>query len=119
MISVTRRQLERLFSTHLHDTPARFYVGVRLDRARELLQQTDMGILAVGVACGFSSSSHFSRAYRARFGAARRKTARVPPAERQWPRQWRLARWRLPMRRRLQLAVCDGMPATWRCIQFK
>ena len=68
MISVTRRQLERLFSTHLHDTPARFYVGVRLDRARELLRQTDMGILAVGVACGFSSSSHFSRAYRGRFG---------------------------------------------------
>ena len=68
MIAVTRRQLERLFSTHLHDTPARFYVGVRLDRARELLQQTDMGILAVGVACGFSSSSHFSRAYRTRFG---------------------------------------------------
>lgn len=68
MISVTRRQLERLFSAHLHDTPSRFYVGVRLDRARELLQQSDMGILAVGVACGFGSSSHFSRAYRARFG---------------------------------------------------
>jgi len=68
MIAVTRRQLERLFSTHLHDTPARFYAGVRLDRARELLQQTDMGILAVSVACGFTSSSHFSRAYRARFG---------------------------------------------------
>ncbi|MBP6853763.1 MAG: GlxA family transcriptional regulator [Rhodoferax sp.] len=68
MISVTRRQLERLFSTHLHETPSRFYVGVRLQRARELLQQTDMGILAVGVACGFGSSSHFSRAYRGRFG---------------------------------------------------
>lgn len=68
MISVTRRQLERLFSAHLRDTPSRFYVGVRLDRARELLQQTDMGILTVGVACGFGSSSHFSRAYRARFG---------------------------------------------------
>ena len=68
MIDVTRRQLERLFRAHLHDTPARFYAGVRLDRARELLQQTDMGILAVGVACGFASSSHFSRAYRTRFG---------------------------------------------------
>jgi AraC family carnitine catabolism transcriptional activator len=70
MIAVTRRQLERLFSTHLKDTPARFYVGVRLDRARELLRQTDMGILAVGVACGFGSSSHFSRVYRARFGVS-------------------------------------------------
>ena len=70
MISVTRRQMERLFGTHLRQTPARFYVGVRLDRARELLRQTDMGILAVGVACGFCSSSSFSRAYRARFGSS-------------------------------------------------
>lgn len=68
MIAVTRRQLERLFSTHLRDTPAHFYAGVRLDRARELLQQTGMAVMAVGVACGFASSSHFSRAYRARFG---------------------------------------------------
>ena len=67
-ISVTRRQMERLFATHMHETPARFYAGVRLDRARELLRQTGMGILAVGVACGFGSSSSFSRAYRMRFG---------------------------------------------------
>ncbi len=68
MITVTRRQLERLFSAHLRDTPAHFYTGVRLDRAQELLRQTDMAVLAVGVACGFASSSHFSRAYRDRFG---------------------------------------------------
>jgi AraC family carnitine catabolism transcriptional activator len=67
-ISVTRRQMERLFATHLRQTPARFYVGVRLDRARELLRQTGMGILAVGVACGFASPSSFSRTYRVRFG---------------------------------------------------
>lgn len=70
MVSVTRRQLERLFSTHLQDTPTRFYTGVRLERARELLQQTDMGILDIGVACGFRASAHFSRAYRARFGCS-------------------------------------------------
>ena len=63
-----RRQMERLFATHLRETPARFYVGVRLDRARELLRQTGMGILAVGVACGFASPSSFSRTYRVRFG---------------------------------------------------
>ena len=40
MIAVTRRQLERLFSTHLRDTPSHFYTGVRLERARELLRQT-------------------------------------------------------------------------------
>ena len=68
MISVTRRQLERLFSGHLRDTPAHFYLGVRLDRAQELLRQSDMAVLAIGVACGFGSAAHFSRAYRTRFG---------------------------------------------------
>ncbi|MEO8856966.1 MAG: GlxA family transcriptional regulator [Burkholderiaceae bacterium] len=88
MIQVTRRQLERLFANHLRDTPLHFYAGLRLERARELLQQTDMGIMAIGVACGFASSSHFSRAYRARFGLSPKDdrsqlAARVVPLVRQ------------------------------------
>ena len=66
-INVTRRQLERLFATHLKDTPSHFYLGLRLDRARQLLQQTEMRIIEVSVACGFESPSYFSRAYRSRF----------------------------------------------------
>lgn len=48
--------------------PSQFYLGVRLDRARELLQQTGMTVTEITVACGFGSSSYFSRAYRAKFG---------------------------------------------------
>lgn len=66
-IGVTRRQLERLFSSHLHETPTRFYLGLRLERARQLLQQTEMAVTAICVACGFESPSYFSRAYRERF----------------------------------------------------
>lgn len=76
-VAVTRRQLERLFSATLNDTPTRFYLNLRLDRARELLQQTDMTITAVCVACGFESPSHFSRTYRARFGASPRGDRRA------------------------------------------
>jgi AraC family carnitine catabolism transcriptional activator len=72
-IGVTRRQLERLFCSSLKDTPTHFYLGLRLTRARELLQQTDMSILAVCVACGFESPSHFSRTYRARFHTSPRQ----------------------------------------------
>jgi AraC family carnitine catabolism transcriptional activator len=71
-VSITRRQLERLFSATLNDTPTRFYLNLRLDRARELLQQTDMSITSVCVACGFESPSHFSRTYRTRFGVSPR-----------------------------------------------
>ncbi|AIY42334.1 Transcriptional regulator containing an amidase domain and an AraC-type DNA-binding HTH domain [Collimonas arenae] len=66
-IGVTRRQLERLFSTHLRVTPTHFYLGLRLEQARQLLQQSEMSITAVCVACGFESPSYFSRAYRNRF----------------------------------------------------
>jgi len=38
-----------------------------------LSQQTDMSILAVCVACGFESPSHFSRTYRARFHTSPRQ----------------------------------------------
>jgi AraC family carnitine catabolism transcriptional activator len=67
-VGVTRRQLERLFRLHLDDSPSNFYLQLRLDRARQLLQQTEMSVMEVSVACGFESPSYFSRAYRARFG---------------------------------------------------
>jgi AraC family carnitine catabolism transcriptional activator len=76
-LGVTRRQMERLFAAHLQTSPAAFYLNLRLDRARQLLQQSDMGIMAIAVACGFSSASHFGRAYRQRFGV-RPKDQRAP-----------------------------------------
>jgi AraC family carnitine catabolism transcriptional activator len=68
VVLVTRRQLERLFSGHLGMPPSRFYLNLRLDRARELLQQTGMAITEVAIASGFGSSSYLARAYRTRFG---------------------------------------------------
>ena len=66
-INVTPRQLERLFRQHLQETPSNFYLALRLDKARQLLRQTDMSVLEVGLACGFESASYFSRCYRIRF----------------------------------------------------
>jgi AraC family carnitine catabolism transcriptional activator len=70
LIGVTPRQLERLFRQHLDETPSNFYLGLRLDKARQLLRQTDMSVLEVGLACGFDSASYFSRCYRKRFAAS-------------------------------------------------
>jgi transcriptional regulator GlxA family with amidase domain len=67
LVGVSRRQLERLFKQHMDALPSRWYADLRLDRARRLLQQTSQSILQIGLACGFSSGSHFSNAYRARF----------------------------------------------------
>ena len=80
-IGVTRRQLERLFATHLKETPSHFYLGLRLDRARQLLRQTEMRIIEVSVACGFESASYFSRAFRSRFAATPRQDRMGLPSE--------------------------------------
>ena len=72
LAGVSRRQLERLFRTYLDDTPSGHYLKLRLRRARQLLEQTEMSVLDVGLACGFGSAPYFSRAYRAAFGLAPR-----------------------------------------------
>jgi transcriptional regulator GlxA family with amidase domain len=73
---VSARQLERLFRAHLGTTPGHYYLGLRLERARQLLRQTDLPVVDVAVAAGFSSASTLSRAYRAQFGRAPRSDRR-------------------------------------------
>jgi transcriptional regulator GlxA family with amidase domain len=72
LVGVSRRQLERLFKQHLDELPSRYYLGLRLKRARRLLQQSSQSILQIGLACGFASGAHFSTAYRAYFGRSPR-----------------------------------------------
>lgn len=67
-VELSVRQLERLFAKYLGSSPGRYYLKVRLDRARTMLLQTTKPILDVAVACGFESSSHFSRCYREIYG---------------------------------------------------
>ncbi|WP_202380059.1 GlxA family transcriptional regulator [Mesorhizobium sp. 131-2-5] len=64
------RQIQRLFLYHLKATPMRYYLLLRMARARQLLELTDMSVLQVAIACGFVSSSHFSKCFRDHFGEA-------------------------------------------------
>ena len=68
LIKLSTRQMERLFSRYLITSPKRYYLHLRLDKARNLLRQTDLSVTDVCVACGFKSLSHFSKSYRATYG---------------------------------------------------
>nr|WP_299243081.1 GlxA family transcriptional regulator [uncultured Halomonas sp.] len=98
-VGISRRQLERLFQKYLHCSPSRYYLRLRLTRARQLLKQTPMPIIDVASACGFVSTPHFSKCYREFFG--------VPP------RQERLAtRWDMePGEGSVTLELLSSMPA--------
>ena len=71
-VGLSSRQLERLFRKYMGCTPARYYLDLRLKRARALLRQTSLSVLDVAVACGFASASHFSKRYRDLFGQSPR-----------------------------------------------
>ncbi len=82
------RTMERLFRQHTGVSPVRYYQDVRLDRARGMITQTDMSVLEISVACGFSSPDYFSRTYKRRFGltpSADRVEGRVPFQFRAYP----------------------------------
>ena len=54
-VGMSTRQLERLFRRYLNRSPKRYYMELRLQKARNLLMQTDMSVINVALACGFSA----------------------------------------------------------------
>ena len=72
-VGVSRRHLERLFKKHLQTVPSKYYLELRLEKARQMLRRSDKPVLQVGLACGFSSASYFSTAYRNHYGLTPRE----------------------------------------------
>ncbi|CDG52943.1 MULTISPECIES: GlxA family transcriptional regulator [Halomonadaceae] len=58
-VDISRRQLERLFCHYVSASPSRYYMELRLTRARQLLQQTNKTVVEIALATGFVSISHF------------------------------------------------------------
>jgi len=66
-VGMSTRQLERLFRRYLNRSPKRYYMELRLQKARNLLMQTEISVINVALACGFTSPGHFSKCYRAQY----------------------------------------------------
>ncbi|WP_127112793.1 GlxA family transcriptional regulator [Shimia sediminis] len=67
---ISRRQMERLFKRYLSTSPRKHLMTMRLHRARALMSETNMSVTEVAAACGFISTSHFSKRFRDRFGTS-------------------------------------------------
>ncbi|MCM2543479.1 GlxA family transcriptional regulator [Burkholderia glumae] len=77
LVGISRRQLERLFRQYLGAMPSKYYLNLRLLKARTQLQRTSKSVVQVSLASGFSSAAHFSNAYRERFGVTPREDRRA------------------------------------------
>ncbi len=67
---VSARSLFRQFKKHRGYSPADFAKRVRLNRAREMLEQLNEGgsVIQIALKCGFQNPGHFARDYRTLFG---------------------------------------------------
>ena len=82
-VNMSTRQLERLFRRYLNRSPKRYYMELRLEKARNLLLQTDMSVINVALACGFTSPSHFSKCYRSHFNRTPYRERGTPTEQKQ------------------------------------
>ena len=67
---VSSRQLERLFRATFETTPLQYYRQLRLEKAHQLVTFTNLPLLEIALATGFSSKGLLSKKFRAKFGTS-------------------------------------------------
>jgi AraC family carnitine catabolism transcriptional activator len=81
-LGLSLRQLERRFKQSVGTTVHAEYMLVRVERAHQYLQQTDLSVTEVAALTGFSSVEYFSKVYRRIFAtlpsADRRQSTDAP-----------------------------------------
>jgi transcriptional regulator GlxA family with amidase domain len=67
-MAMSRMQLHRRMKPLVNQTPAHYIRDVRLKKAKELIEQTDVSIGDISFQVGFQSQSHFTKAFIEQFG---------------------------------------------------
>lgn len=65
---IGERYLHKLFVKHLDISPLDYLNQIRLNKATELLKNTELSIKEVCFKCGFKSPQYFSRVFKTQFG---------------------------------------------------
>jgi AraC family transcriptional regulator of arabinose operon len=72
-VNLSRSRLTHLFRVEVGCSPGRYLRGLRLDRARQLVEESSLSIKEIMARVGFNDPSHFTRDFTRRHGASPRK----------------------------------------------
>ncbi|MGR3760215.1 GlxA family transcriptional regulator [Roseobacteraceae bacterium NS-SX3] len=72
-LGTSPRSLQQQFRLRLNTTPQDHYLQLRLAEARRLVTDTDLPLMEVALATGFTSQSSFARAFRTAHGTSARE----------------------------------------------
>jgi AraC family transcriptional regulator len=79
VINLSPSHFSRAFKKSLADTPHRYVMRRRLERAKRLMLRTEASLAQIAAECGFADQPHFNRVFRKFVEDS--------------PRRWRLSRW--------------------------
>lgn len=69
-VGLSTSQLRRLFQEHMNASPKKIFDQLRFQYALELMGNPECKLSTVSEACGFTSASAFSRAFKHKFGTS-------------------------------------------------
>ena len=67
-VSLSVSECLRCFHRNIGTTPIQYLKSFRIKKAAELLTNTDMKIVDVGIVCGFQDMSYFAKTFRNIYG---------------------------------------------------
>ncbi|MBX9186682.1 AraC family transcriptional regulator [Bacteroides sp. K03] len=73
---ISERYLRRLFSQYLNLSPLDYLNQMRINRAIELLRNTEMSVKEICYLCGFRSPQYFSRIFKQQMGISPREVTK-------------------------------------------
>lgn len=69
-LNVSRAQLFRKIKNESGSTPNELLLSIRLEKAKQLLQDGDMNVSEIAYAVGYASPSYFSKSFKDKYGIA-------------------------------------------------
>ena len=69
---IGKTKIKEMFRDHLHASPGRYIVNLRLNSALKMLEGASCSIKQIAFACGYENPLYFSNAFKAHFGASPR-----------------------------------------------
>jgi AraC family transcriptional regulator len=68
--AMSKFHFSRLFKKATGLTPSQYFIRQRIQRAQQLLRETDLSVIEIGLSVGYSNPSHFSQVFRRAVGVS-------------------------------------------------